>query len=44
MEKLKEAGEARSELIENLLRTKILKLVKVCLQTNILSITARNRI
>ena len=43
MEKLKKAGEARSELVENLLRTEILKFVKACLQTNIPSITARNR-
>ena len=42
-EKLKKAGEARSELVGNLLRTEILKFVKACLQTNILSITARNR-
>ena len=43
MEKLKKAGEAQSELVENLLRTEILKFVKACLQTSIPSITARNR-
>ena len=44
MEKLKKAGEAQTELVENLLRAlKYLKFVKASMQTNILSITARNR-
>ena len=42
IQKLKKALETGSKLIENLLRTEILKFLKNCLQTNTPSLTAQS--